>query len=259
MEIQHLRAKGLLTKDLLRDLERIREIAVERLERDKFLPLERVAGGRSVDQALFLGPNAPQLAGALPVKRQDVDVDPEATIKRTIEIRDRLVQSIRQASLFQERLIQLSAGPGGELDAIRAIAKLREESALREFQITQDRGRLNEQLNAAEQERIISTLELRKRELDDYRQQAGQVFDALTARGSGELRDFLQGQLKILERQLFVNASTGIFQQFGSTLGRGGHEAGGGVGFLALQTLRAAAGVATGDGVGGELGFPDVA
>lgn len=47
-----------------------------------------------------------------------------------------------------------------------------------------------------------------------YRSAAGSVFDALTSKGGGGLGDFFSGQLKTIERQVFVNFAGETFNQF---------------------------------------------
>ncbi|MFN3323414.1 MAG: hypothetical protein ACK5AZ_07960 [Bryobacteraceae bacterium] len=157
--------------------------------------------------------------GWLPTIAQSVEVDQKVNEKMIADFRERSLRAIQRYTSFQERMIQLTAGPGGELEAIERIATLREQSALREFQITQDRGKLESDLDRARKDRLISIAQFQKQQLDNYREQAGRVFDALTASGGGGLVDFIKGQVKILERQIFVNASAGIFQKVGSTLG----------------------------------------
>lgn len=68
--------------------------------------------------------------------------------------------------------------------------------------------------------------EIEKRRTERYRETAGRVFDSLTASGGGGLGDLLRGQFKILERQLFVNASSGLFEQFGGAFGQIGAKSG---------------------------------
>ncbi|MGE5567741.1 MAG: hypothetical protein ACM3S5_01775, partial [Rhodospirillales bacterium] len=157
--------------------------------------------------------------GWLPTVAHTVEVDPKVNEKMIADFRERSLRAIQRYTSFQERMIHLTAGPGGELEAIERIATLREQSALREFQITQDRGKLESDLDQARKDRLISIAQFQKQQLDNYREQAGRVFDALTASGGGGMRDFLSGQLKTLERQIFINASGGMFQKLGATLG----------------------------------------
>jgi hypothetical protein len=52
--------------------------------------------------------------------------------------------------------------------------------------------------------------EIRRRELDEFKQSAGQVFDALIARGGG-FRDFLRGQALTVGRTVFQNVAGEVF------------------------------------------------
>jgi hypothetical protein len=178
-----------------------------------------------VSSAVDLGTTGFQYGGlrTLPVS---AEVDPRLAETTIAQFQERRVRALQQSTNFQEQITRLTAGPGGELAAIQQIALLRADAAQREFAITRDRARLEEQLDMARKERVLSILELQRKQLEDYKNTAGQVYDALTQRGGGGLRDFFRGQANILQRQLFVNASAGIFQRFGSTLGRVGAASG---------------------------------
>ncbi len=151
---------------------------------------------------------------------------------------------VRRAARKAERMTTLAAGPGGELRAIEEAYEIRlrlarelEAIELRRAERADD---AEEKLKAiaearyarekaedeARTEREISYLELRRRSLDQYRDAAGRVFDAATASGRGGLADFGRNQLRVLERQLFVNGSAEIFQKGGQVLGRVGEASG---------------------------------
>ena len=142
-------------------------------------------------------------------------------------LNERRVDAVSRALDFQSRLVELTAGPGGELAAIERIAELRIESAQREFEITGDRARLEAQIEEATRNRLLSTLELERKRLDRYQDTAGRVFDAATSRdGNFGLGDFARQQGLTQLRAIAVNASTGIFRAAGSTLGRIGEASG---------------------------------
>lgn len=164
--------------------------------------------------------------GGLRTLPVSAEVDARITESTVADFQQRRLQALRQYTSFQEQITRLTAGPGGELAAIERIALLREDAAQREFAITRDRARLDEQTDQARKERVLSILELQRKQLEDYKNTAGEVYDALTQRGGGGLRDFFRGQANILQRQLFVNASAGIFRQFGGALGRVGAASG---------------------------------
>lgn len=164
--------------------------------------------------------------GGLPTVANTVEVDPKVTEKALSDARDRVVKALQRQVSFQERLIQLTTGPGGELDAINRIADMRERSARREFEITKDQAKLDADLDEARKNRILSIAELQNRSIEQYREAAGRVFDAMTVNGGGGMRDWITGQLKIQERQIFMNLSAGLFKQIGSTLGKAGEASG---------------------------------
>jgi hypothetical protein len=194
------------------------------------------AGARIAPQSSMVDLNTTGFQyGALRTVAQQSTVDPRQNEAILAQFQERRVRALQQYTQFQEQVTRLTAGPGGELAAINQIAVLRLDAAEREFKITKDRARYEEQQDQARKERLVGILEFQRRQLEDYRQQAGQVYDALTMRGGGGFGDFLRGQGNILKRQLFVNASAGIFQRVGSTLGQVG--AASGLGGLLKGTL----------------------
>jgi len=154
--------------------------------------------------------------------------------------RDRLT---RRAGLAI-RAGELTAAPGGEQAAAEQVYRIRlqlaedlyqaakrqsdleVDAAQRNLELTTARAQYEQNIDEARIDNELKLLEIRRKYLDEYRETAGRVFDALTARGGGGLRDFLGGQLKILERQIFVNASAGIFQMAGGALGKIGAASG---------------------------------
>ena len=129
------------------------------------------------------------------------------------------MSALQRQVAYEERLIQLAAGPGGELDAINQIASLREKAARDQFAITLDQARLEEELDQARKDRIIAIAELQQKQLESYKNAAGQVWDAMTASGQGGLQTLIQGWGKTFARQVFVNLSGGMFKTLGPTLG----------------------------------------
>lgn len=166
-------------------------------------------------------------------------------LSRALDVLDRGEEAaIKRRADKALRVAELTAGPGEELRAVERAFQTRLALARELFEVSVRRAdreldaeekllRLAEareqreaEIDQARQGRELALLELRKRSLDEYRETAGKVFDSLTASGGGGLRDFFQGQLKILERQIFVNASSGIFQQLGGVLGKVGEASG---------------------------------
>jgi hypothetical protein len=130
----------------------------------------------------------------------------------------RAAANAEQWAKFQARIVELTDGPGGELEAINKVARLREDSAQREFQLTGDRGKLEKEIDAAREDRLIALGQLQKKQIEEFRNDAGQLFDALRGGGSGVQR-FFQGQFTNLGRQVFVNATAPILQRGGEMLG----------------------------------------
>jgi hypothetical protein len=127
---------------------------------------------------------------------------------------------------FQERKISLLTGPGGELDAIRQISDLRRSTAEEMFRLTGDQFDRDRRGREIERQEVISLLELQKQKVNEYRETAGRVFDALKMRGGSGLTDFFRAQGDILQRQIFVNASERVFTSLGSTFGQVGKASG---------------------------------
>lgn len=151
-------------------------------------------------------------------------------------LNERRVDAVKRALDFQTRLVELTAGPGGELAAVERITQLRLDAAQKEFEITGDRARLEAEIEQTERQRTLQRLELEKQRLDRYKNAAGRTFDALVSRGgSFSIGDVLQQQLLTNVRQISVNASAGIFRSVGSTLGRVGRASG--LGSLLSGTL----------------------
>lgn len=164
--------------------------------------------------------------GWLPTVANTATVDPTIVQGRIESFTNRTLAAVRAEASLRERIVSLTAGPGGELDAIERIAEMRRATAEREFQITKDRGKLEQDIANANAEREVAIAQYRRRSLEDYRQQAGQVWDAMTASGGGGLRDLALGQGRLLGRQVFSNASAGLFQRAGGFLGRVGAATG---------------------------------
>jgi hypothetical protein len=142
------------------------------------------------------------------------------------QIRNIGFQATREGHLRQaSRAVQLSelrAAPGDEVKAInegyqirlqlaeqlriknREVAK--EDTDLAQYRIDLAKAEADFQKESqdARLEREIKIAQYQKQQLDQYKDAAGRVFDSLTAKGGGGLRDFFTGQLKTIERQLFV-------------------------------------------------------
>jgi hypothetical protein len=156
-----------------------------------------------------------------------VEVDPAKTEQTIANLRERSLAAITRYADYQERIIALTAGPGGELQAIERIAEVREESARRQFEITKDQARLEADLDQIRKDREIQFAELQQRNLRQVEETARGIYRAGIASGrNGGLGSFVRGQANILGEQLFVNASSGIFRSLGGTLGKVGELSG---------------------------------
>lgn len=146
-----------------------------------------------------------------------------------------------------QRLIELSTNPGNEAAGNTAIAAIRKRVAQAEFKHAMDLAELRrreaekvalteqdltaarleyeaEQIKALgelreknlniEFDRTAEIMEMRKRELENFRDTAGKVFDSLDRDGAIGLKDFLMGYVKTVERQLFVNLAEEGFKTF---------------------------------------------
>lgn len=123
------------------------------------------------------------------------------------------------------RMIELTAGPGGELAAAREVYRVRLESAKTEL----DR----QEARVAYEERVA---QLAQERLRRYEETAGRVYDSIRqGGGSGGLRSLITGQRDIIGRQVFVNASSSLFQAAGGTLGKIGEASG--IGSLLRGTI----------------------
>lgn len=155
----------------------------------------------------------------------------------------------RLASDYARRSLPVGNGTGSadinkalavHLDQQLRITQATIDASIRLVELTDDEYRAAERVRdirlatasdavearKAELDYAVRIAEIDKQRLDRYKESAGRVFDSLTSGGVDGLRNFLQGQVKILERQLFVNASSGIFQKFGGVLGQVGAASG---------------------------------
>ncbi len=111
----------------------------------------------------------------------------------------------RSALDHQVRMIQLLSGPGGEVAAIQRVYDLRVSAAKTTLE-------MQEAIYAREE----AMAELQKKRIDDIRDAAGQVFDAMLKGGAG-LQEMLTGQLRVWQRTIFQNLAVEL------TKGLSGH------------------------------------
>lgn len=114
-------------------------------------------------------------------------------------------EAYRQTLDHQTRMIELLAGPGGEIAAVQQIYALRMAGA-----------KSAEEAQAAERSRMIGLAQVERQRLNELRQSAGSVFDAVL-RGGGGLRDFAKGLALTQARGVFQNLAV---EMFGGRSGR---------------------------------------
>lgn len=194
------------------------------LRETKLAPADLERRSRRTEQELLMrGPGFLFGNAFSDAKVQSVEVDPTIAEKRIADFRERGTRALSQSLSYQERMVQLQTGPGGELAAIDRIARLRLDNAQKVYDLSK---RNEEDLNALRERRIqidrdreIQQLEFMRRRDDQTREFSGRVFDSMTAGGGGELRDMVTGQARVLQRQLFVNGTSGTFSALGRYAG----------------------------------------
>lgn len=197
-------------------------------------------GASSVNLGPSVLPFSVLAAAAGPLKERGVADDPAIGARANKEAEaigkdfiKRRAESFQRAAEFQMRIVELLAGPGGEIEAINRASTLREAAALREFQHTQDRAQYEKATDDARHERVISLLELQRRSLQEFQQNLGAIFDAINTNGKVGVQDFFKGQLTAVKRQLFINFGSEAFSTVQGKLAIPGQQkAGGGLTFL---------------------------
>lgn len=122
---------------------------------------------------------------------------------------------------FAAQIVELRAGPGGELAAARAAAGIREAALQNELAVTQDINAYREKSQQNQLEFEMRVAELQRKRLDDLRNTGAQLFDAALGGGSGLAnfgKNFLLGQ----GRALAGNAFAELFKNVSGNIGLGG-------------------------------------
>ncbi len=261
-EIARLKKKGELTEKLRSTLEKIRDLKVSETNADGFigLPLSRRSVANEIDDRLAgitsltrLRLNNSSLESnfqaaaleSLPFPRignQSATTIAQALREQFKQAEKDLQFGVDRARLQSEldvRRYNAFARPDEQVSVIEKTAARRLQAAS-EVQALEGRSLVNNREYELETirirgERELELAELRKRSVEQYRDSAGRVYDALRAGGSGGLTTLLRGQLDIQGRALFQNISTNLFSAAGSTLGRIGQQSG--LGSLLRGTL----------------------
>jgi hypothetical protein len=119
----------------------------------------------------------------------------------------RVLAAQQRALEFNIRMVELTAGPGGEIAAIEKVTKMRMDSAQHVYNVTKDLAAFEAAKDQARYDREIKLAELQKHNLEEYKQGAGRIFDALVQSGRTGLKDLVKGQLLSVGRTMFMNAA----------------------------------------------------
>jgi hypothetical protein len=127
-------------------------------------------------------------------------------------VRQRSIAAMQAEAQHRERMIELTTGPAGEVAAAQKLYDLRVDQAHRLYDLSaktsEDEHQLRMRLLDAQWTREQEMAELRKRDLEQYQDTLGRVFDSMTASGSGGLGQMIRGYGRSLGRQFFINAGT---------------------------------------------------
>lgn len=140
--------------------------------------------------------------------------------------RSRRLQTNQQELAFLSRKLELLAGPGGERAAIEEIAKLKLAALQEEAAVSLENFNVRDRQNQIERDRVISILELQKKQRDAGREATGRTFDALVSGGSGGLGALVKSVGLSQVRTIAQNAGEKLTTGAGGFLGRIGAASG---------------------------------
>lgn len=144
----------------------------------------------------------------------------EAGEEKVLHLRE---QAIETKANRQTRLVELSTN-GDEFANIDKVRNIRIQAAQELFKLTNDQDARQREIDQAEFDRVVSIIELRKKEIEDFKKEAGGIFDALTANGARGLSTFVAGFLKTIEKQIFENLSGLAFESVRKSLPKVGGQ-----------------------------------
>ncbi len=130
-------------------------------------------------------------------------------------------EGIRSEAEFAARLVELRAGPGGELEAARQVADIRLRALEEEVARTGDLDRLRIEGLQIQLELEGRIAELQKRRLDEVRNLGANFFDAALGGGKG-LQQFSKSILLDQGRKLAGNAAVELFGGASANIGLSG-------------------------------------
>lgn len=124
---------------------------------------------------------------------------------------------------YRTRIVELTAGPGGELSAALKVNQLRLDTVYKEFEITNDLVKLEDERTRIAYDGAVRVEEYKARKLQEAKNFGSGLFGAATGGGLG---GFLKGQVLGLGSTVAGNASGELFKLFGSMIP---HASGGGI------------------------------
>lgn len=152
-----------------------------------------LAEGIDIQTGVFVSPGAgrTEMAGAAEQRR----AYGEGIIRRGQQADSEHLSRIKAESDFLSRIVELRAGPGGEIQAAIRAAEIRESALQQEYQLTGDIARYRESSlqNALDLQTRIAERERQGR--DAYRQSVESGFQSLLSGGRGGLTSFVGSQL----------------------------------------------------------------
>lgn len=115
------------------------------------------------------------------------------------------------------RMVELQTGPNGELAAAKRVFDLRMESARSEEERQKARYDFEERTIELQRKAAEDLARKEKERIEQYREAAGKVFDAMLSKGDG-LRSFFKAEASTLGRIIFQNISAEMLSGAGSRL-----------------------------------------
>lgn len=151
--------------------------------------------------------------------------------------RDRTERALERARTIldlETRRVQLTAGPGGEEDAVRRITQMKLEALDRQIALGADIQDAELERYRIAKEGENELFELQRRRAEQYRDFFGAAVLASISKDGGGLSGFGKQQLRALQGQFSTNLGVEIFNQVGPILGKatGGKDGSTGVPIL---------------------------
>jgi hypothetical protein len=117
------------------------------------------------------------------------------------------LDGLRNELDYTSQIVELRAGPGGELAAALKINDLRLTAAEKEFEVTNDLVALEDRRTKLAYERSEALEQKKRKDVEDFRQEVGSIFDALASRQPGALANVLKSNVLSIGRTVTENAA----------------------------------------------------